>query len=216
MQPKWFLALAFFWLLGMADTVYLTYHHYQVNILMPAEKSFCVINQTIDCDKAATATGATLMGIPVATWGMFAFTFIMMFAIVERLLYWEVQKALYGFLFLIIYLMAAFSLYEAFISFAILRVVCIMCAALYVIMILMLISCKGALGVSHREFFLLLRDLFFRAFSRNLLRKGVSVTIIALVCAGIIAFGIDHRFQRHFSYQRVDRLFSDQASGEHK
>lgn len=210
MRSGWFLVLAFFWILGMADTIYLTYHHYQVNILMPAEKSFCVINKTIDCDKAATGTGSTFMGVPVATWGMFAFLFLMIFVMVERLLYWEIQKALYGFLFLIIYLMAAFSLYEAFISFVILKVVCIMCAMLYVIMLLMLISCKRALGISHREFILLLRNLFFKSFSRTLLRKGISVTIIALVFSGIIAFGLDRKFQTIFSYQRVDLMLSDQ------
>ena len=208
MQPKWFLALAFFWILGMADTIYLTYHHYEVNILMPAEKSFCAINETIDCDKAATGTGSTFMGVPVATWGMFAFLFLILFAMVERLLYWEIQKALYGFLFFIIYLMAAFSLYEAVISFFILKVVCIMCAMLYVIMLLMLFSCKRALGITHLEFLVLLRDLFFRSFSRNLLRKGISVTIIALVFSGIIAFGLDQKFQTVFSYQRVNLLFS--------
>ena len=208
MQPKWFLALAFFWILGMADTVYLTYHHYEVNILMPAEKSFCVINQTIDCDKAATGIGSTFMGVPVATWGMFAFLFLMLFVMVERLLYWEIQKALYGFLFFIIYLMAAFSLYEAYISFVILKVVCIMCAMLYIVMLLMLFSCKRALGVTHLEFTLLLRDLFFRSFSRHLLRKGISVTIIALVFSGIIAFGLDQKFQTTFSYRRVNMMLS--------
>ncbi len=209
MRPRWFLVLTFFWILGMADTIYLTYHHYQVNILMPAEKSFCVINETIDCDKAATGTGSTFMGVPVATWGMFAFLFLMVFVMVERLLYWEIQKALYGFLFFIIYLMAVFSMYEAFISFFVLKVVCIMCTILYLIMILMLISCKRALGITHLEFILLLRDLFFRSFSRNLLRKGISVTIIALVLSGIVAFGVDQKFQAIFSYQRVNLMLSD-------
>ena len=201
--------MIFFLIIGLADSIYLTYHHYQINILQPEKKSFCAINETIDCDKAATSVGSTLMGVPVATWGMFAFLFLMLFIMVERLLYFEIQRALYCFVFLIIYVMAFFSLYEALISFLVIKVLCIMCAVLYLIMILMLLSCKRALGISHREFLLVLRELFFRSFTRTLLRKGASVAIIAAVFSGIIAFEIDYKFQTLFSYQRVDILLMD-------
>jgi uncharacterized membrane protein len=194
-------------IIGLTDTVYLTYHHYQVNILKPSKKSFCSINQTIDCDKTASSIGALLFDVPVATWGVFAFSFLLFFILVERLFYWEIQKALYCFMFVVIYAMAAFSAYEAFISFFVLKVVCLMCSFLYVVMALMVISCKYSLNVSHHELALLLYDLFFRSFSRTLLRKGISVSIIALVFSGIIAFGLDHQFRNHFAYLRVDMLF---------
>ncbi len=206
MRAKWFAAMLFFLIIGLTDSIYLTYNHYHINILQPGTKSFCAISETVDCDKAAVSVGSTLMDVPVSTWGMFAFLFLILFIVVERLLYFEIQKALYCFVFLVIYLMTLFSLYEAFISFFVINVVCIMCAVLYLVLILMLISCKRALGISHREFVLVLRDLFFRSFTRTLLRKGVSVTIIAIVFSGIIAFGIDYKFQTRFAYQRVDIL----------
>lgn len=208
MRLKWFLLVIILINLGLLDSVYLAYHHYEINILAPETKSFCAINETIDCDKAATSIGSTLMGVPVATWGMFAFLFIMFFVLVERLLYWEIQKALYCFIYLILYVMAFFSAYEAFVSFVILKVVCIMCVILYLTMVLLLVSCKRALGISHREFFLMLKDLFFRSFSRTLLRKGASVAIIAVVFSSIVAFGLDHTFESYFSYQRVNILLS--------
>jgi uncharacterized membrane protein len=210
LRAKWFAAMVFFLIIGLSDSIYLTYHHYQINILHPQTKSFCTLNETIDCDKVAVSIGSTLMDVPVATWGMFAFLFLMLFIMVERLLYFEIQKALYCFVFLIIYLMTLFSLYEAFISFFVLNAVCIMCAAIYLDVVLMLVSCKRALGISHREFMLLLRDLFFRSFTRTLLRKGVSVAIIAIVFSGIIAFALDYKFQKLFSYQRVDILLMEQ------
>jgi uncharacterized membrane protein len=194
-------------IIGLSDTVYLTYHYYQVNILKPSKKSFCAINQTIDCDKAASSEEAVLLEVPVATWGIFAFVFLLFFILVERLLYWEIQKALYCFVFVVIYAMAAFSAYKAFISFFVLKVVCLMCLGLYIVMGLMVISCKHSLNVSHHELALLLYDLFFRSFSRTLLRKGISVSIIAMVFSGIIAFGLDHQFKNHFAYMRVDMLF---------
>ena len=208
MRSKWYLATILILLLGLADSIYLTYHYYQINILQPSSKSFCALSKTIDCDKTATSEGSTLIGVPVATWGMFAFFFLLLFIVVERFLYWEIQKALYCFLLLIMYFMAAFSAYEAYISFFILKVVCIMCFALYIVMILMLAFCRQALGISHLEFVVILYDLFFRSFSRKLLRKGASVLIIALVVSGVITFGIDQKFQKDFSYQRVDLLFS--------
>ena len=207
MRIKWFLAMVFFILIGLADSIYLTYHHYQVNILKPSEKSFCSISKTIDCDKAAASEGSTFMGVAVSTWGMFSFLFLLLFILVERLLYWEVQKALYCCIFLVIISMALFSAYEAFISFFVLKVVCLMCLALYIIMIFMLISCRRALGVTYREFYLLLHELFFRTFSRTLLRKGISVSLIAIVFSGMIAFGLDQHFRSYFSYMRVDMLF---------
>jgi uncharacterized membrane protein len=205
-KATWFAAMLFFLFIGLGDSIYLTHHYYQINILQPGTKTFCAINDTIDCDKAAAGTGSTFMGVPVATWGIFAFLFLILFVMVERLIYFEIQKALYGFILLIIYLMMLFSLYEAFISFFILKVVCIMCTVLYFTMGLLLISCKRALGISNREFMFLLRDLFFRSFTRVLLRKGVSVAIIAIVFSGIIAFGMDHKFQTFFSYKRVDLM----------
>lgn len=207
MRLKWFVIMILLLIVGLADTVYLAYHHYEINVLQPSTKSFCSINETIDCDKAAVSIGSTFMGIPVATWGMFAFLFVLMFIVVERFFYWEFQKALYCFIYLVLGAMMLFSLYEAFISFFILKVVCIMCLALYVIMLLLLVSCRSALGIRFREFVFLLYDLFFRSFSRKLLRKGISVSIIAIVFSGILAFGLDHRFFNHFSYQRMDQFF---------
>ena len=209
MRLKWFLVVIILIHLGLLDSIYLAYHHYEINILAPETKSFCAINETVDCDKAATSIGSKLMGVPVATWGMFAFLFILIFIAVERLLYWEIQKALYCFIYLILYLMTFFSAYEAFVSFVILRVVCIMCVTLYLIMIFLLVSCKRALGISHREFIFMLYDLFFRSFSRTLLRKGASVAIIAVVFSSILAFSLDHTFQSYFSYQRVNTFLSD-------
>jgi uncharacterized membrane protein len=209
LSSKWALAVIFLLMMGVSDSIYLTYHHYEINILAPEAKSFCAISKTIDCDKAATSAGSMMMGIPVATWGMFAFFFIMFFILVERILYWEVQKALYCFIYLILWLMAAFSAYEAFVSFAVLKVVCIMCVILYLTMVFLLISCKRALGIGHLEFFLLLYDLFFRSFSRTLLRKGASVAIIAVVFSSMIAFGLDYKFQNHFTYQRMTMILGN-------
>ena len=207
MRLKWFLVMVLFILIGLADAVYLTYHHYQMNILKPSEKSFCAINKTIDCDKAAVSEGSTFLGVAVSTWGMFSFLFLLFFVLVERLFYWEIQKALYCCIFLVILFMTIFSLYEAFISFFILKVVCLMCSALYIIMIFLLISCRRALGVSYREFYLLIYELLFRSFSRTLLRKGISVSLISMVVSGVIAFGLDQYFRTYFSYLRVDMLF---------
>ncbi len=41
--------------IGLFDSIYLAYHHYKVNILKPQTASFCVINETIDCDRVAGA-----------------------------------------------------------------------------------------------------------------------------------------------------------------
>ena len=64
MRIKWFFIVIFLIHLGLADSIYLAYHHYEINILEPDTKSFCAINETIDCDKAATSIGSTFWGGP--------------------------------------------------------------------------------------------------------------------------------------------------------
>ena len=94
--------------------------------------------------------------------------------------------------------MVVFCAYEAFVSFVILRLVCIMCTVLYVTVALMLVSCKRALAMSHGEIFGVLYNLFFPSLCWTALRKGLTAVIIAVAFSGIIAFVVDYGFQTHF------------------
>ena len=197
-DSNWVLLLMIFLFGGLANSVYLIYHHYRTNILHPAAKSFCVISKTIDCDRVAISVGSKLLGIPVATLGMFAHFFLSLYILSERVLNLGIQNELYCSIYLILLMMVLFCAYEAFVSFVILKAVCIMCTVLYVTVGLMLICCKRALSMSHGEIFGVLYSLFFPSLSWSILRIGLTAMITAVVLSGIIAFAFDYGFRAHF------------------
>ena len=198
LESKWDLLLIIFLFGGIANSIYLTYHHYRTNILHPPTKSFCVISETIDCDRVAIGVGSKLVGIPVATLGMFAHFFLLLYILSERFLELGIQNELYCSIYVILLMMVLFCAYEAFVSFVILRLVCIMCTVLYVTVGLMLVSCKLALAMSHGEIFGVLYDLFCPSFSSSILRKGLTAMITAMVLSAIITFACDYGFRAHF------------------
>ena len=131
--------------LGWADSIYLIYHHYQVNLAEQQTASFCVINEVIDCDLVAMGFGSTLFGVPVATLGMFAYMYLLIVFVAERLMRPKLYPHMYCVIYVIEVVMVIFAAYEALVSFVIIKAVCIMCVALYVLTALMMISCKRAL-----------------------------------------------------------------------
>jgi len=198
LESKWVLLLMIFLFGGLANSIYLTYHHYRTNILHPPTKSFCVISETIDCDRVAISVGSKLVGVPVATLGMFSHFFLLLYILSECVLKLGIQNELYCSIYVILLMMVLFCAYEAFVSFVILRLVCIMCTVLYVTVALMLVSCKQALAMSHGEIFGVLYKLFFPSLSWAILREGLTAMITAVVFSGIIAFAVDYGFRIHF------------------
>ena len=205
LQSEWVMLLIIFLFASIGNSIYLTYHHYRTDILHPVTKSFCVISKTIDCDRVATSFGSKLVGIPVATLGMFAHFFLLFYVLSERVLKLGIQNELYCSIYVILLIMVLFCAYEGFVSFVILRLVCIMCTVLYVTVALMLISCKRALAMSHGEIFGVLYDLFFPSLSWSILSKGLTVMITAVALSGIIAFAFDYAFRTHFKKKLLSK-----------
>lgn len=204
---KWYLVLMLFLAIGFCDSIYLAYHHYKVNILQPGTASFCVINETFDCDRVTTSFGSTFMGISVATLGMFAHAFLFFFIYIENFFKFGEKEHLYCFVYAIALLMALFALYELFISFVILKAVCIMCVVLYVTTAMTLISCKRGLGLRHSEIIKVLTNLFYPTLHKPILKRMSTTLITSLVISGIVAFGLDYKFVKYFEELRINSYF---------
>jgi len=207
LRSKWFVIMIFFLILGCADSVYLIYHHYQVNLSEHAVNSFCVINEVIDCNRVAKGFGSTLFGIPVATLGMFAYLYLLIAFFAERLMRPKLYPHLYCIVYLIVVVMVIFAIYEAFVSFVILKAVCIMCVVLYVLSALMMISCRRALTTLHGKIITTLYHLFFpRIAWPYVIRLGL-VLGLAAILTGIIAYETDRYLINHFIVPPVDTIF---------
>ena len=206
-RSRWFVAMVVFLLIGFADSVYLIYHHYQVNLSQHATTSFCVINEVIDCNRVARGFGSTLLGVPVATLGMFAHLYLLIAFLAERVMRPKLYPHMYCVIYLIVVVMVMFAAYEAFISFVIIRAVCIMCVALYILTTLMMISCRRALAPLSGVIVKTLYHLFVPRVAWAYVNRLGLVLVLAAMLTGLIAYGTDRYLVSHFSQPPPDMIF---------
>ncbi|MBX7148927.1 thioredoxin domain-containing protein [bacterium] len=136
-------------LLGMALSSWLTYQHFQITKKGFEEKSFCSINEYINCDAVNASSYAEIFNTPVS---IFAFLYYLLMVFYALGAYWNnSQEKSAGLSFSLLPSLAsvAFSAYMAYISFSVLQMLCLFCTGLYVINLLILILTPRALGISY-------------------------------------------------------------------
>ncbi len=154
-----FIVLILLFLIAIIDSIYLTYHHYLVNILNPEMNSFCSINDLINCDRVAVSKFSTMFGLPVSSLGIFAYTFLFLISI------WsynrtDVVSKIYSLSYLILVIMFLFSMYEFLASILIIKSLCIMCSVLYITCLLLLIVMKKSfVSKTHKELIFEFKDI---------------------------------------------------------
>lgn len=183
----------FFLCIALVDALYLTYHHYLVNVLQPAHASFCSINSFIDCDSVAQSTYSTLVGIPVSSIGIFAYTFVLFSYLFLRK---KIGESLYLYLGVIIALMLVFSFYELWASAFVLKSICLMCCLLYfcIICLSVLFFFRIKRNLALNKISWGLESLFQR---QNLMRIAFFFNI-----AFFLAFLSDRSFARYFESRK--------------
>ena len=72
-------------ILGLLVTIDLAYIYYEANFDMYALPSFCSISDFVDCDGVARTTESQFFGVPLAYWGLFLYSFIIMLLCVDKL-----------------------------------------------------------------------------------------------------------------------------------
>ena len=72
-------------LIGVLVTIDLAFIYYQANFNRYAMPSFCSVSELIDCDGVARTTESQFLGIPLAYWGLFLYSFITMLLSVDFL-----------------------------------------------------------------------------------------------------------------------------------
>nr|CBX30216.1 hypothetical protein N47_D30250 [uncultured Desulfobacterium sp.] len=72
--PIYFGTIAFLLFAGLADSIYLSVHHYLVYTDIGYE-SFCAISKAINCDTVSQSPYSIFLGVPVAIWGVAGYFF---------------------------------------------------------------------------------------------------------------------------------------------
>lgn len=126
-------------LIGIVTTIKLAIIYYNANFNPYSLPSFCSVNDFIDCDNIAKTTESQFLGIPLAYWGMFLYSFILLMLFVDKLKnlkllkFLEVFKNPFSYIgalglisFSISMLLLCISLFE-------IKKLCILCAFTYVL-----------------------------------------------------------------------------------
>ena len=139
-------------LIGFIIALDLAYIYYEANFNQYALPSFCSVSDFVDCDGVARTTESQFFGVPLAYWGMFLYSFILMLLGVDKL------KNIPGLKFLEVFknkfhYIASLGLISFIISMILLCVslfgihkLCVMCALTYVIDL-----CIGLVAVTDLE-----------------------------------------------------------------
>lgn len=133
------IALWLLMLLGFGLTIYLAYVYYEANFNQYALPSACAISDFMDCDAVARTTESQFFGVPLAYWGMFLYSFMMMLMCVDRLKklpllkFLEVFKNKYHYIASLGVISFTISMILLCVSLFGIKKLCIMCAATYVV-----------------------------------------------------------------------------------
>ena len=127
-------------LTGAAVSVYLTGIH--IDHICTGIPSSCNFNESINCDAVNTSRQSELAGVPVAHLGMLTYLFVLGIAI-AAMVRERFRPRAHAYLFLTSLWCVVFSAYMAFVALAIIKALCVWCAALYVVNILLAAALWG-------------------------------------------------------------------------
>ena len=127
--------------LGAASTS--TYVHYNL-LTNPGYSSFCDVSSTVNCTQAYLSQYGTFWGVPVALFGVFFFTLVLLLAGLGGRASTPARDAVPAYIFAISTAGVAFILYLGWASYVQLRLFCLLCAVTYVSVIAIFIVSGGA------------------------------------------------------------------------
>ena len=165
-------------LLGLAASLASATTHYRL-MENPAASSFCDVNSTVSCTQAYLSPYGSLLGVPVALFGVLYFAVILALAALGGRRTPAVGARVPSYIFALSIVGTLFVLYLGSASFFVLKAVCLLCATTYLATIAILV-------VSARASTLPLASVPAAAVAD----VGVLVSSpIALLVAAIIAVG---------------------------
>lgn len=136
---KKYIATLILVIIGLAITVDLAYIYYQANFNQFAAPSFCHVSELIDCDGVARTTHSQFLGVPLAYWGIFLYSFILMLLNVDflkkipGLKFLEVFKNKFHYIASLGIISFTISMLLMVVSLFVIKKICIMCFVTYII-----------------------------------------------------------------------------------
>ncbi len=145
--------ISMFVFVALCVTIDLAVIYYNANFDRYAMPSFCSVSEMIDCDGVARTTESQFFGVPLAYWGMFLYSFIIMLLASDKLKkipflkFLEVFKNKFHYIASLGLIAFIISMGLLCISLFGIKKICVMCAVTYVLDLgIALIAVKGIEG----------------------------------------------------------------------
>src|SRR5438128_8812275 len=113
-------------LVGLAASIAAAYIHYHL-LFDPSYTSFCDVNATVSCTQVYLSRYSTFRGIPVAVFGAIWFAGALLLSIMGLVGSDSTRENAPGYLFAASTLALAVVLYFEYVSFVVLKAVCLLC-----------------------------------------------------------------------------------------
>lgn len=129
--------------LGFGAASASSYVHYHL-LTDPGYASFCDVNATVNCTQAYLSSYGSLLGVPVALFGVFFFTLVLLLVGVGGRSTSTVRDGIPAYVFAISTIGLAFILYLGWASYVQLKTFCMLCAVTYVSVVSIFLISGGA------------------------------------------------------------------------
>lgn len=191
-ETKKKIAIGVISVIGIITTIKLAIIYYNANFNPYALSSFCSINEFIDCDGIAKTTEAQFLGIPLAYWGMFFYSFVFLMLFAQKLKNFKLLRFLEVFKNPLDYI-ASLGLISFFISMILLclslfeiKKLCVLCAFTYILNLL--IGCI-ATDFKNGGFIKSIKQSFLDFIDAVKIKKYlVAFIIVMLAVAGFLTY----------------------------
>ena len=179
-------------LIGFITTIKLAIIYYNANFNPYALPSFCSVSDFIDCDGVAKTTESQFFGVPLAYWGLFLYSFIIILLFAPKLKDFKMLKFLEVFKNPLDYISAlgvisfAISMTLLFISLFEINKLCILCACTYALNLLIgLVATDYKNGHFIKSFKTSIIDFFDALKIKKYL---IAFIIVAIAAAGFLTY----------------------------
>jgi len=116
-------------IIGLLASIYLAISHYR-NYTDVAYSSFCAISKSINCDTVSQSSWSILFGLPLALWGILAYTITFIISLLAQKNTLE-RRYLWELLFSISFLFTIADIYFGYIASIKIKSYCIVCLLTY-------------------------------------------------------------------------------------
>ena len=198
-------------LIGLALSIELAIVYYNANFVKTALYSFCSINDYIDCDGVAKTYYSQFAGIPLAWWGVFLYSFILLLTVVEPINKFiktplQAFKAPLKYISVLGLISFCISMILAGISHFTIKKICILCLGTYFLDLLISYVATDFKAGGYADSF----KTSIKDFIDGVKNYKVAFSVFMVFAIGFLTYStVTFKFTPHLKFHRSVKRFID-------